>query len=108
MRKAITLKVRSAKGAAARHHERMSTPQPFRWPLDTATVLRVFLGSAKAAARSQTRRNSRRHSGGALDTAPVLRVFLGSAKGAPAPRNKVRNSRGLDAPVLRVFLGRTQ
>jgi hypothetical protein len=33
----------SAKGADARHHQRRNTPQSFRWPLDTAPVLRVFL-----------------------------------------------------------------
>ena len=36
----------SAKGADARHQENRNTPLLFRWPLDTAAVLRVFLGSA--------------------------------------------------------------
>jgi hypothetical protein len=35
--------LRSAKDADARHRENRNNPQFFRWPLDTATVLRVFL-----------------------------------------------------------------
>ena len=35
--------LKSAKGADARQQENRNTPQLFRWPLDTAAVLRVFL-----------------------------------------------------------------
>jgi hypothetical protein len=45
--------------------------------LDTATVLRVFLRSAKGAdARRQAGKELAGSLGGALDTATVLRVFL--------------------------------
>ena len=102
---------RSAKGADARHHERRNTPQLFRWPLDTATVLRVFLKSAKGAdARHQERRNTPQLFRWPLDTATVLRVFLKSAKGADARHQERRNTPQLfrwpldTATVLRVFL----
>ncbi len=102
---------KSAKGADARHHKRRSTPQPFRWPLDTAPVLRVFLESAKGAdARHHERRSTPQPFRWPLDTAPVLRVFLESAKGADARHHKRRSTPQpfrwpLDtAPVLRVFL----
>jgi len=38
-------RLKSAKGANARRHLRRNTPLPFRWPLDTATVLRALLKS---------------------------------------------------------------
>ena len=101
----------SAKGADARHHERRNTPQLFRWPLDTATVLRVFLKSAKGAdARHHERRNTPQLFRSPLDTATVLRVFLKSAKGADARHHERRNTPQLfrspldTATVLRVFL----
>ena len=43
-------------------------------------------------------------SAGRLLPQPSCACFLRSAKGAFVPRNKVRNSRGLDVPVLREFL----
>ncbi len=53
------MKFKSAKGAAARRHLRRNSPRLFRWPLDTAPVLLVFL-------RSGVSRRKRTQAGSAL------------------------------------------
>jgi hypothetical protein len=59
---------------------------PWGGALDTATVLRDFLKSAKGAdVRHQTREGLASSSGGALDTVTVLRDFLKRSLASRAP-----------------------